>query len=471
MRLKFAFMLAIASVLITAAPALAQQRKSITALTAAEVQSLRNGFAQMIAWNSAPRSSPEFRRSLQFWANMHAYFGQNCAPTSGLSNPGMSGLSVQTPTTPEEFATWCTCRHGDIHFLTWHRMYVYFFEQVLRTAANDPNLTLPFWDYQTNGALPAAFRAPTYVNSSGQTVANPLYVANRQAALNAGTGSLTAAVTSTSAAMALTDYPTFNSSIENTPHGAVHCATGVSGCSTGIMGSVPAAGNDPIFYTHHANIDRLYSCWLGVAPDARAPAVALRSRSFTFIDGTGAQVTRTVGDMMTTSQLGYSYAGGGGCPLRLIRIPPLQRVWKWKFIPPGPLRTEAPVVLPQAELLRARRARVTELVLDDPQIGDSPTGLVEVALVDARGRSATLGVVSAFNMSAPMHDHGAGEMGSRELRFDASAALKQVGAGARVVVRPAAGVESINKSLTITELEVRGKPVSLRTKGIRLESR
>src|SRR5215472_14903311 len=38
-----------------------------------------------------------------------------------------------------------------------HRMYLWFFEHVLQDAAGDPSLRLPYWDYETNAALPAAF--------------------------------------------------------------------------------------------------------------------------------------------------------------------------------------------------------------------------------------------------------------------------------------------------------------------------
>ena len=49
--------------------------------------------------------------------------------------------------------------------------------------------------------------------------------------------------------------------LEGQPHGVMHCAVG-DGCSIPHMGWVPLAGNDPLFYMHHANIDRLWQCWL-----------------------------------------------------------------------------------------------------------------------------------------------------------------------------------------------------------------
>jgi len=178
-------------------------------------------------------------------------------------------------------------------------MYLFYFEQVLQQASGDPNLRLPFWDYETDGHIPAAYRSPTYVDG-GVTKPNPLYVANRQAQLNAGTAALTPAVTSTAGALPSTTYSPFNSALEQTPHGSVHCATGVASCPSGYMGYVPSAGNDPIFYSHHANIDRLYECWLRVNPTARLPNNAAQlAQHFSFIDGGGTLVSSKVGDMLT----------------------------------------------------------------------------------------------------------------------------------------------------------------------------
>ena len=52
-------------------------RKSITALTPAELMSLRRGVATMMANNTASRGSATFRTSWIDWANMHAHFGSD----------------------------------------------------------------------------------------------------------------------------------------------------------------------------------------------------------------------------------------------------------------------------------------------------------------------------------------------------------------------------------------------------------
>src|SRR5205814_4133825 len=79
--------------------------------------------------------------------------------------------------------------------------------------------------------------------------------------------------------------------------------------------SIPVSALDPIFYTHHTNIDRLYECWLHVNESARLPTNSTQlNTNFTFVDSDGSTPTRRVGDMLTTAQLGYKYASGGGCP-------------------------------------------------------------------------------------------------------------------------------------------------------------
>ena len=427
-------------------------RKSITALTPAELASLRKGYAQMIAWNSAPHGSANFKRSLTYWANMHAYFGNGCAGVSGLNAQGMSGLSAQNPTTPDENTTWCTCEHGTIQFLTWHRMYLYYFEKVLQAAANDPTLRLPYWDYETDGHIPAAYRDKTYV-LNGQTLKNPLYIPNRQAQLNAGTAALTAGVVSTSTDMAQTSYSPFNSSIEQTPHGSVHCATGVASCPTGYMGAVPAAGNDPIFYSHHANIDRLYECWLKVNPAARLPSGSVLTASFSFIDGTGTLVTRQVGDMKTTAQLHYGYTAGGGCP-KIFQVPPivlnpaiLQLLGPTKVNPAG---TSVPVQLAPAtrEMMAPRgrsrgvaAPRQATLVLEGVTFDEHPGVMFEVALQGPNGQRVPVGVINFFNETAPHHGMRDMEAPGRKT-FDATAALRALGApaDAKLVVVPTTGV-------------------------------
>jgi hypothetical protein len=380
----------------------------------------------------------------------------------------MSGISAQTKSTPDEIATWCTCQHSpqngnNLNFLTWHRMYLYYFEKVLQAAAGKPGLRLPYWDYETDGHMPPAYRDPTYIKN-GVTVPNPLYIANRKSQLNAGTGALTAAVVSTSGAMPATSYAPFNQALEQTPHGAVHCATGVASCPSGYMGYVPTAGNDPIFYSHHANIDRLYECWLKVNPAQRLPTGATLNATFNFIDGAGNLVNRKAGDMLTTQQLGYGYTNGGGCPIAIgpIRPPILWQAVPWKVFPlAGPTRlgrgtTVVPLRLPAAELRTqffsaaprsATPARQATLVIDEFTADEAPGAMYEVILEGANGKRVSVGVINSFNETAPQHeDMSANVVRATGRRFEATAALQALGAGAadaRLVLQPTSGVTGV----------------------------
>jgi hypothetical protein len=435
-------------------PVAAPQRKSITDLTAQELASLRRGFAQMIAWNSAPVGSANYRRSLRYWANMHGYFGSGCAPASGINAQGMSGLTTHSKNGLDQIATWCTCQHNSQQFLTWHRMYLYYFEQVLQQAAGDPSLRLPFWDYELNGQLPAAYRDATWVDG-GQTLPNPLRVANRQSQLNAGNGTLSANTTSTSSAMAQSSYAQFNTLIEGAPHGSVHCAIGVAGCPTGYMGSVPAAGNDPIFYSHHANIDRLYECWLRHSPSARLPTGPMVNATFSFIDGSGTLVTRAVSTMLTTEQLGYSYAAGAGCPagVEMFRVgdPPFGDVSQpvASFDAAASMRltrgvTRLPVRVDQrlVERLRAspgRNAR-SMLVIEGLAFDEAPQVLYNVYL-EREGRRVLVGVINFFGRG-PGHN---GHSGADRYVLDATEALIALGVPSademNLVFEPDTGIE------------------------------
>jgi tyrosinase len=62
---------------------------------------------------------------------------------------------------------------------------------------------------------------------------------------------------------------TFSYVFEQDPHGAVHGLIG------GDMGFVPTSARDPIFWLHHANVDRLWTAWMKtgspILPAASSP--------------------------------------------------------------------------------------------------------------------------------------------------------------------------------------------------------
>jgi tyrosinase len=101
--------------------------------------------------------------------------------------------------------------------------------------------------------------------------------------------------------------------LELTPHGAVHNTVGGRG---GLMTSLRTSPGDPIFWLHHANLDRLWEVWLG-RPDPSDPMVRTnpaddrwRDFEFDFRDERDQAVTtfRTPSTVADLTRLGYRYA-------------------------------------------------------------------------------------------------------------------------------------------------------------------
>lgn len=220
--------------------------------------------------------------------------------------------AIHGTTTFGALTAWNTCEHGTYHFWSWHRMYLYYFERIIRQMSGDPGWALPYWNYEsaTERQLPVPFRDP----------ASALYTPNRGAGWNSGASSLSSFDVDTSSGFALTNFVSASSSIEGTPHGAVHVRVG------GWMGSVPTAAQDPIFYLHHANIDRLWNLWLAQGGGRADPLgdVPWKTTKFTFFDETGTQVQLTGCDVLRAAQqLGNTYEGE----------PPQVNSYCLKFIP------------------------------------------------------------------------------------------------------------------------------------------
>jgi hypothetical protein len=267
-----------------------------------EITALRDGVAEM---KSRPSSDPT---SWRFQANIHGTF------------------AFDTPSHP----TWNRCQHGSFLFLSWHRMYLYFFERILRDASGDPDLALPYWRWNVQRSLPIAFRQPA--NAS-----NPLYESRRALAINQG-AQLPLSAVRTAGALNFTNFSSpFGSgssfggqrvtqpihlarnpvygALENSPHNVIHGLIGGPGGgptdpNRAWMGWPQTAARDPIFWLHHAMIDRVWKFWLRLREGRRNPVGNdfWKNTSFRFFDENGAQVTMRGRDILNTvTQLDYRY--------------------------------------------------------------------------------------------------------------------------------------------------------------------
>lgn len=251
-------------------------------------------------------------------------------PTSWLYQAAVHGTEAASPL-PE----WNQCTHNTWFFAPWHRIFIYRFEQIVRSVIEELHdaeaaeaWALPYWNYCRGGdhaALPEAFRAETREDGSP----NPLYVAERDPLINAG-GQLTDPVTESKKALArphfigkaefggkeeqIKQFGDRNSRgvLEGTPHGTVH---GGVGGEEGWMSNILAAAKDPIFWLHHCNIDRIWAQWLAQAGGRENPPdPAWLNQPFEFDDAERKRVSKTCGEVVDTETLDYKYDSVDGIP-------------------------------------------------------------------------------------------------------------------------------------------------------------
>ncbi|HEY7405702.1 MAG TPA: tyrosinase family protein [Candidatus Angelobacter sp.] len=300
------------------------------------------------------------------------------------------------PPTAEQDKYWSRCQHGSWFFLSWHRGYLHYFEQMILKAIKDlkgpADWALPYWNYSdpTNPkarCLPPAFWDPKFPDGGP----NPLLVQER--ATGADKGKPLGSSRSADITECLGKIGFINSSggagtnfgggrtgfahrggvpgaLELVPHGSMHDAVGGD---DGWMGSFETAALDPIFWCHHANIDRLWEVWLRSDPRHTNPTLAawLSSIEFDFHDAKGKPVTLKSEQVLDTASpmLDYVYQdvsdplgphrlamAASNVPMEIERIPEMVGATDSKGISLGakPNSVEFAVKPPAGPALQAR---------------------------------------------------------------------------------------------------------------------
>jgi tyrosinase len=279
-------------------------------------------------------------RSWRYQAAIHAYRRDR----DPLQVPGEA-----LPSQIEQDTFWTQCQHGSWFFLPWHRMYLHHFESIVRqdiVAAGGPaDWALPYWDYSRADdpdearSIPPAFRAAALPDGT----ANPLFVAQRSNGANEGMPIADDLAVDTAVAMEdqqFSDGPSSGAfggpetafmhggdvigKLEATPHGDIHVAVG-GVFPFGWMSRFWSAALDPLFWLHHANIDRLWSAWLRLGQGRQNPRSDLwRETPFNFRNVLGEEVVMTSAEVENTTEapLDYAYDDVPTTPFRAIRISP-----------------------------------------------------------------------------------------------------------------------------------------------------
>jgi hypothetical protein len=192
-------------------------------------------------------------------------------PESWMWAANTHGAPPSTPSRP----AWRQCAHASLFFLPWHRAYLAWFEGTIRKLTADDEWGLPYWNYSDPDApdaatLPVEFTVATRT-VAGQVVPNPLFDSTRnEGPLPPEDIDVVPSLTEARFVGAVpdvgfggTDRDRNFGDVESTPHNWVHVDI------AGLMESPATAGQDPIFWLHHANIDRLWEVWLSLPGSLR----------------------------------------------------------------------------------------------------------------------------------------------------------------------------------------------------------
>lgn len=198
------------------------------------------------------------------------------------------------------------CEHNSRIFLPWHRAYLHYLELALRERVED--VALPWWDWTTASGLPDAYVVERVGGAENPLAGRRYKVYGSAEVVDAPPREPGAAAETAPPgapplpykewwdwALEPTSFAEFQSRIEAV-HGAVHVWVG------GIMSTTARAGYDPIFFAHHAMVDRAWWIWQQRNPGG-LPSADLLDRPL-------APNGMTVRQTLDIHELGYEYAGG-----------------------------------------------------------------------------------------------------------------------------------------------------------------
>lgn len=304
------------------------------------------------AMNARPLNE---RLAWRFFGAIHGFDAQLWEQLGHLSP------SDPLPSQADQDQFWEQCQHQTWYFLPWHRGYLLAFEATVRAAIVDlggpADWALPYWNYfgpNDQYKLPPEFASPDWPDGKGD---NPLFLTQRygpkndgdvyvplnKVNLNALTVPQFTGVPRGDAGFGgldtgFTHYGSQSGDLESQPHNKVHTLVGGQVTATGepgLMSDPDTAGIDPIFYLHHANIDRLWEVWLqgGVAqgnptdPNWLGGPAASGERGFSMpTPPNGDAWNYTPAQMGDLSQLDYAYDDVTAPPVVVPAVVRLQRL-------------------------------------------------------------------------------------------------------------------------------------------------
>ncbi|KAH6780791.1 hypothetical protein C2S52_012028 [Perilla frutescens var. hirtella] len=222
-------------------------------------------------------------------------------------------------------------------FFPWHRWYLYFYERILAKLIDDPTFALPYWNWDNPPGMPM----PAYFAKDNSPLNNakrnqshlPTIIPPPLADLLYSSKSSTdpSIIIPTNLtemygemvrnAVNLEDFygaPYIVGSdpdpgagtVERGSHTALHAWVGDPRSPAGEdMGNFYSTGRDPLFFCHHANVDRLWSIWrdLRGSRPKDFPQSDWLDANFLFYDENAQLVRVKVRDTLEDVKMGFTY--------------------------------------------------------------------------------------------------------------------------------------------------------------------
>lgn len=270
----------------------ARIRKSAFELDAGEIAQLKKAYA---ALRDLTQQKPDDPRGWFHQGQVHCWY------CSGAVD-GLNGQEI----------------HGGWWFLPWHRAYLYFHEQILGELIGDPTFALPYWDWDTPGRDVFPFDAYGKPGDTGNPVYDPTRAVgptNKIPSRFVGTAAMKIVLNSATFADfgGSSDQEVGMGNLEGGPHGSVHVWTTDPTVNFNDakpdMGVLASAAFDPVFFCHHANIDRIWDKWRKADPahHTNPDNQIWQQQVFYFYDKTPNWTYIANGQMLEPELLSYSY--------------------------------------------------------------------------------------------------------------------------------------------------------------------
>ena len=178
------------------------------------------------------------------------------------------------------------CQHGTDHFFSWHRAYLFYFEKICQELTGEKSFGLPYWNWNRDPGLHPAFTTPNSVLNHPR---NNTSVAGNTAFND----------TTMNTIFSDSNFFTFGSQLEGTPHNTAHVVLGLD------MGG-GGSPIDPIFWPHHCMVDYSWAKWnIELENDTTNDGGWIGTSWDHFVDGKGNPTTVSAG--ITTLMPFFSY--------------------------------------------------------------------------------------------------------------------------------------------------------------------